>query len=202
MADYIAEVAGDLFYREGLHAVGVDRVADTAGLTKRTLYRHFRTKDELIAASLRRAPRVDFPVSGSPTDRIMGAFELLEGYLSGTKYRGCPYIIFTAELTAPDHPARRLIEKLIAKRRAWFLERATEAGLAHPEAVAEELDLVFDGALASGAKRGDRVAAQTAVRLARCIVGGATTRMGEKADGTRMPGAAEARLRPGRGIRR
>jgi AcrR family transcriptional regulator len=175
MADYIAEVAGGLFYREGIHAVGVDRIADTAGLTKRTLYHHFNTKDELIAASLRRAPRVDFPGAGPPDERIIGAFALLEDYLSSTEYRGCPYIIFTAELAAPDHPARRLIEKLIAKRRAWFFDRATEAGLANPGLVAEELDLVFDGALASGAKRRDGIAAQTALRLARAIVLGAAS---------------------------
>jgi AcrR family transcriptional regulator len=172
-ADYIAEVAGNLFYREGIHRVGVDRVADTAGLTKRTLYRHFRSKDELIAASLRRAPRLQFPASGDPAARIIGAFALLESYLSGTKYRGCPYIIFTAELTDPGHPARRLIEQLLAKRRAWFRERAAEAVLRDPELVAEELDLIFDGALASGAKRGDPVAARTALRLARTIVAGA-----------------------------
>ena len=63
MADYIAEVAASLFYREGLHAVGVDRVAATAGLTKRTIYRHYRSKDELIAASLRHAPRASFPTT-------------------------------------------------------------------------------------------------------------------------------------------
>ena len=170
IADYIAEVAAGLFYREGLHAVGVDRVADTAGLTKRTIYRHFRSKDELIAASLRRAPRVEFPAAGRPVARIIGAFDLLETYLSGTEYRGCPYIIFTAELTDRGHPARRLIEKLIAKRRAWFRDRAAEAGLAAPDEVAEQLDLLFDGALASGAKRGDAAAARTARRMASIVL--------------------------------
>jgi AcrR family transcriptional regulator len=173
MANYIAEVAAGLFYSEGLHAVGVDRVADTAGLTKRTIYRHYRSKDELIAASLRHAPRASFPTSGAPLERIAGAFDSLEAYMTGTQYRGCPYIIFTAELTAPDHPARRLIEKLLSKRRAWFRDRAAEAGLVNPEEVAEELDVLFDGALASGAKRGDLVAAETAKRLARRVVAAA-----------------------------
>ncbi len=173
MANYIAEVAAGLFYREGLHAVGVDRVADTAGLTKRTIYRHYRSKDELIAASLRHAPRAVFPTAGDPLERIAGAFDSLEAYLTGTQYRGCPYIIFSAELTEPDHPARKLIEKLLVKRRAWFRDRAAEAGLVNPEEVAEELDVLFDGALASGAKRGDLVAARTAKRLARRVVAAA-----------------------------
>jgi AcrR family transcriptional regulator len=171
IADYIAEVAADLFYRDGVHAVGVDRVADTAGLTKRTIYRHFRSKDELIAASLRRAPRMRFPSSGTPVERILGAFDLLETFLTGSQYRGCPYIIYTAELTDPGHPARRLIETYIAKRRGWFRDRAAEAGASDPDAVAEELDLLFDGALASGAKRGNVIAAQTAKRMARMVLG-------------------------------
>lgn len=170
MADYIAEVAAGLFYRDGIHAVGVDRIAEVAGLTKRTLYRHFRSKDELIAASLRRAPRVAFPVSGPPLERIVGAFVMLESYLTGSAYRGCPYIIFTAELTAPGHPARQLIQKLVTKRRAWFRDRAAEAGLSDPDEVAEALDVLFDGALASGAKRGDIVPAQTALRIARLVL--------------------------------
>jgi AcrR family transcriptional regulator len=170
MPDYIAEVAARLFYRDGIHAVGVDRVAATAGLTKRTLYRHFRSKDELIAASLRRAPRVQFPEQGAPVDRILGAFDMLETFLDGSEYRGCPYIIFTAELTERGHPARRLIEHLLAKRRAWFRDRAVEAGLQKPDDVAEQLDVLFDGAAASGAKRGNLVAARTAKRLALMVV--------------------------------
>jgi AcrR family transcriptional regulator len=173
IADYIAEVAADLFYRDGVHRVGVDRVADAARLTKRTIYRHFRSKDELIAASLRRAPRIRFPAAGTPADRILGAFDLLEQFLAGSQYRGCPYIIYTAELTDPQHPARRLIDTFIAKRRAWFRDRAAEAGARDPESVAEELDLLFDGALASGAKRGNLVAAQTAKRMARMVLTGA-----------------------------
>lgn len=171
--DYIAEVAADLFYRDGIHAVGVDRVANTAGLTKRTLYRHFRSKDDLIAASLRGAPRVKFPDAGGPTERIIGAFDMLENFLNGTKYRGCPYIIFTAELTEPDHPARRLIETLLAKRRRWFRDRAAEAGLRNPEDVAEQLDVLFDGAAASGAKRGDLVAVRAAKGLVRMVLASA-----------------------------
>jgi AcrR family transcriptional regulator len=173
IADHIAEVAAGLFYRDGVHAVGVDRVADTAGVTKRTIYRHFRSKDELIAASLRRAPRIRFPSTGTPADRVLGAFEVLEQFLSGSKFRGCPYIIYTAELTDPGHPARRLIEMYIARRREWFRDRAAEAGACDPDAVAEELDLLFDGALASGAKRGNLVAAQTAKRMARMVLAAA-----------------------------
>lgn len=173
MAEYIAEVAAALFYRDGIHAVGVDRIAAEARLTKRTLYKHYRSKDELIAASLRHAHRVAFPATGAPRERILGAFGMLESYLASNAFRGCPYIIFTAELTEPGHPARRYIEKLLMRRRAWFQDRAAEAGFANPEDIAEELDVVFDGALASAAKRGDLTAVRTARRVAERILASA-----------------------------
>jgi AcrR family transcriptional regulator len=173
MPDYIAEVAARLFYRDGIHAVGVDRVAATAGLTKRTLYRHFPSKDELIAAALRRAPRVLFPEHGTPVERILGAFDVLETFLDGSEFRGCPYIIFTAELTEPGHPARRLIEHLLERRRGWFRDRAVEAALQNPNDVAEQLDVLFDGAAASGAKRGNLVATRAAKQLALIVISAA-----------------------------
>jgi AcrR family transcriptional regulator len=165
LAAYIAEVAANLFYREGIHGVGIDRIADTVGVTKRTIHHHYRSRDELIAAALRHAPRVRFPAEGTSDERIMGVFALLRRFLQDTRYRGCPYIIFSAELTATGHPARRLIERRLQRRRQWFRERAIEAGLAEAEEVAEELDVLFDGALASGAKRGDLAAPQAARRV-------------------------------------
>lgn len=170
LSDHIAEVAARLFYAEGIHAVGVDRVADTAQVTKRTLYRHFRSKDDLIAASLRRAPLVLFPDQGEPVQRIIGAFESMERFLRESAYRGCPYVFYSAELTERRHPARRLIERRLQKRRQWFRDRATEAGLTDPDAVAEQLDVLFDGALASGTKRGNVVASRAALQLVHLVL--------------------------------
>ena len=171
LAQHIAEVAAGLYYRHGIHRVGVDRVADAAGLTKRTLYHHYRSKDELIAAALRHSPGIVFPADGPPQERILGAFERLETFLETSAYRGCPYVFYAAELTDRRHPARRIIERRLQRRREWFRDRAGEAGLPDPDALAEELDLLFDGALALGAKRGDVIAARTARRLAARVLG-------------------------------
>lgn len=176
LRDHIAEVAARLFYEHGIHAIGVDRIAASAEVTKRTLYRHFRSKDELIAASLRRAPLVRFPEHGDPVARLIGAFETLETFLCDTSYRGCPYIFYTAELTERSHPARRLIERRLLARRQWFRDRAAEAGLRNPEDVAERLDVLFDGALASGAKRGDVVAARAALELVHLVLANASAK--------------------------
>jgi AcrR family transcriptional regulator len=167
MKEHIAAVAASLFYAEGINKVGVDRVADKAGVTKRTLYHHFSSKDDLIAAALRSAPNVLFPGEGPPAERIRGAFESLNRFFTDTAFRGCPYIIFSAELTDRRHPARQLIERRLAKRRQWFEARLAEAGACDPPALAEELDVLFDGALAAAAKRGtlEPVAAATRVAM-------------------------------------
>jgi AcrR family transcriptional regulator len=168
---HIARVAARLFYEEGIHAVGVDRIADEAHITKRTLYHHYPSKDELIAAALRVAPMVAFPSDGDPVDRIIGAFEMLGEFLTNTRYRGCPYIIFTAELVERGHPARQIIERRIAKRRAWFREMAQQAGVSDPDLLSEQLDVLFDGALASGTKRGDLTPAKAALSAAKALLG-------------------------------
>ncbi len=167
---HIARVAARLFYEQGIHAVGVDRIADEAKITKRTLYHHYSSKDELIAASLRVSPIVVFPTEGKPVERIAGAFENLGRFLESTRYRGCPFIFYAAELVDRDHPARAIIEQLVAKRRAWFRDLAVQAGAARPQALAEQLDVLFDGALAAGAKRGELAPARAALSAARALL--------------------------------
>jgi AcrR family transcriptional regulator len=167
---HIARAAADLFYRYGIHAVGVDRIADEAGVTKRTLYHHYPSKDELIAAALRVSPIVEFPREGTPVDRIMGAFIALKEFLARTDYRGCPYIFFTAELVDRNHPARHMVQRRVAKRRAWFTELAGAAGAHDPTALAEQLDVLFDGALASGTKREDLRPVEAAIGAARSLI--------------------------------
>jgi AcrR family transcriptional regulator len=171
---HIARVAARLFYEEGIHAVGVDRIADEANTTKRTLYHHYPSKDHLIAAALRVAPMAEFPLEGPPLERIIGAFEKLEEFLTDTKYRGCPYIIFTAELVDRGHPARQIIERRIAKRRAWFRDMAQQAGIADPDLLSEQLDVLFDGALACGTKRGELTPAKAALSAAKILLSGVT----------------------------
>jgi AcrR family transcriptional regulator len=170
LSDHIATVAAGLFYREGIHVVGVDRVAAEAEITKRTLYRHFRSKDELVAAALRRAPRIAFPREGDPADRIAGAFRVMIDFLRRGAYRGCPYIIAAAELTDPHHPGRVVVREMTEKRHAWFRARAAEAGATDPAMLAEQLEVLFDGALAGASKRGETLPAEAALAAAQALL--------------------------------
>lgn len=172
LKEHIASVAASLFYSQGINRVGVDRVAGEAGVTKRTLYHHFPSKDELVAAALRAAPIALFPDQGEPLERIRGAFAALYEYLHNTQFRGCPYIIYSAEITDRQHPARQLIERRILKRRKWFESRLHEAGVDAASEVAEELDVIFDGALASGTKRASIEPVKAAIRAATRVLEG------------------------------
>ncbi|HEV3087941.1 MAG TPA: helix-turn-helix domain-containing protein [Candidatus Elarobacter sp.] len=176
LADHIALVAGGLFYREGIHMVGVDRVAAEAEVTKRTLYRHFPSKDLLIAAALRRAPKIRFPRDGTPRSQISGAFRAMIEFLKSSSYRGCPYIIASAELVDPHHPARVIVNELVRRRRQWFHDRVVEAGAASPELLAEQLDVLFDGALANAVKRSETIPAEAALAAAESLLDAATPR--------------------------
>jgi AcrR family transcriptional regulator len=167
---HIALVAAGLFYREGINVVGVDRVAAAASITKRTLYRHYPSKDALIAAAIRRAPKIRFPKDGTPRELVLGAFRALIDFVENTAYRGCPYIIVAAELTDRNHPARLVVEELTRRRRLWFRERAAELHAPDAELLAEQLDVLFDGALASAAKRSDSAPAQAAMRTAEMLI--------------------------------
>jgi len=167
---HVAKVAAELFYRDGIHAVGVDRIALEAGVTKRTLYHHYASKGELITAALRVSPVITFPREGPPVDRILGAFTALKEFLACTDFRGCPYIFFTAELVDRYHPARHLVQRRVAQRRAWFAQMTEAAGAQDAAALAEQLDVLFDGALASGTKREDLRPAEAAINAARTLI--------------------------------
>jgi AcrR family transcriptional regulator len=166
LKERIAAVAASLFYAEGINRVGVDRVAEEAGVTKKTLYHYFPSKDQLIVEALRTSPIVLFPTDGPPLERIRGAFVALNAYLTDSGFRGCPYNIYSAELTDRSHEARKLIERRITKRRAWFEARLQEADVIDVTARAEELDVLFDGALAAGMKSGTLAPVYAATRVA------------------------------------
>ena len=176
LASHIAEVAAELFYQRGINLVGVDAIANAAGITKRTLYRHFASKDNLVVASLSHGPSVNFPPAGEPRKRLLGAFDDLIRFVGAPTYRGCPYINAAAELTNPAHPARKIVENFTTRRRSWFRRRLTEAGVSDAEMLAEQLDLLFDGALANATKRRSTAPAVAARAAAQTLINAALKR--------------------------
>ncbi len=155
----IVRAAGDLFYAEGIHAVGVDRVTAAAGVAKATLYQQFRSKDELVAACLQRRAEhwrasVADPVlalPGSAARRVGAVFERLGEAFAAPGYRGCPFINAAAEYPGPDGPVAAAIAAHRAQVRGLFAELLAEllAGVpaARRAALTDQLVLLYDGTM-------------------------------------------------------
>ena len=151
----IVRAAGDLFYAEGIHAVGVDRVTAAAGVAKATLYQQFRSKDELVAACLRRRAEhwrasVADPVlalPGSAARRVGAVFERLGKAFATPGYRGCPFINAAAEYPGPDGPVAAAIAAHRAQVRGLFAELLAGVPAARRAALTDQLVLLYDGTM-------------------------------------------------------
>ncbi len=152
--DRILAAAADLFVREGINAVGVDRLSAQAGVSKRSLYQHFGTKDAVVAEMLERhgtelaggtlPPEDD---DAEPRARIMAVFEGLSGLSADEGFVGCPFVNVSSELRdARDHPAVAVARAAKARLTAYFERQLSLAGARDAAAGAVQLTMLFDGA--------------------------------------------------------
>jgi AcrR family transcriptional regulator len=152
--DRILAAARDLFYRHGIRAVGVDAIAEAAGTNKMTLYRHFPSKDELVAEYLRQCAERDAANwerlrarhPGDPLARLRAWIKDMSDHVVSLDERGCPLVNAAVELPEKDHPARRVIEQCKCATRHKVIALCREAGLNEPELLADELNLMLEGA--------------------------------------------------------
>ena len=146
--------AGELFYRNGIRAVGVDAIAEAAGTNKMTLYRHFSSKDELVAEYLRQSAkgeaaswdRLQAQHPGDPLAQLRAWLKDMSSHVVNRDERGCPLANAAVELPDKDHPARRVIEECKAASRARVIGLCRAAGLKEPEQLADELNIMLEGA--------------------------------------------------------
>lgn len=155
MVERILNTADRLFYQRGIRAVGVDLIAAEAGISKRSLYDYFPSKEALIEAYLERYTLPLPQIGASPAAQILGAFDRLERMFRQDGFRGCPLVNAVAELGAGCEPVRSIAARFKQERRAWFRARLTEAGLADPDALALQLLLLSEGAIAAMLVSGD-----------------------------------------------
>ncbi len=170
-AGHIADIASRLFYSEGIGSLGVDRVSDLAGVTKKTLYRHFGSKDALVAAAVRGASPLAIPERPEdPAEGIAAMFRQVVDFVSQPEFRGCQELNAASQLPDFRHPARLAIRELRLRRRAWFRERAVELGARDPDVFADELIVAFDGGLAASMIFRTPAPARAAVHIAAMVV--------------------------------
>ncbi len=154
--DHLVDTALEMFCRDGFHATGIDKILAEAGVAKMTLYNHFRSKDELILAVLRRRDerfrhafvRAVERRAAAPRDRLLAIFDALEEWFCRNDFTGCTFINAAAEYTAQHDPIHALSAEHKRLVEAYVRELAEAAEAADPDALARSLMLLFEGATA------------------------------------------------------
>ena len=174
----ILSVASDLFYRHGVRAIGVEAIAEAAETNKMTLYRHFSSKDELVAEYLRRLAEqaksswdqleADHP--GDAPTQLRAWLEEMAAHVASGDERGCPLANAAVELPDKDHPARRVIETFKSAQRERLIQLCAAAALAEPEMLADELFLLLEGARVTAQSMGPKGLGDRLVRMGEAMI--------------------------------
>jgi AcrR family transcriptional regulator len=149
--------ASRLFYTEGLHSVGIDRIVAEAQVTRATLYRHFPSKDDLVVAYLTEADKMIRDQvgaardhGGTPADVVRAVAESIAAGIRMPGFRGCAFLNAAAEYPDPAHP----VHQAVLAHRDWFSRTVTEVlaavGETPPEPAARHFVMLRDGAMAAG----------------------------------------------------
>lgn len=176
-AQRILDVASELFYWRGIHAVGVDTIAAESGVTKRTLYNRFGSKDGLIVAYLQARDRrwrelVTARLDGEhadPVQRVLVPFDVLPEWLAPST-RGCSFVNAFAELPEAEHPGRQVVVAEKKWLRDLFRDLLAGAGARDPDLLAVQLLSLHEGAIICHAITDEPTAAHSARAAAETLI--------------------------------
>lgn len=176
--DHLIDTAIKMFCKHGYHATGIDSLIAEAGISKKTMYQHFRSKEELIYAALRQYDGVfrnNFmkAVEGAaqtPQGKLLAIFDVAEEWFSDQNFFGCMFINAIGEYSDEASPVRGISKQF--KKLVWdyVLDLAQEAGANNPEELADELCLLLEGAIVTAQVSEKPQAAQTARKIAERII--------------------------------
>jgi len=177
----ILSVASELFYHQGVRAVGIDTIIAAAGVAKMSLYRAFPSKDDLVAAYLERRnlefwERWDRTVAAHPDDpraQLEGLLDAITRRTVSEAYRGCPFLNTATEFPGSDLPADRVIREHMRAVNDRLRAMAAAAGARDPQALADQLQIVIDGAYVAGQSRGADGPAQALATAGRVLIAAA-----------------------------
>ena len=182
----LLQAADELLYREGLGAVGIDRLLEAANVAKATMYVNFRSKDELFDAYLQSRHERTLAAlaeiehsSDTVAEQIDAIFDYLADLNSDEAFRGCAFVLAAAELPAPDRPAMPWARKHKHAVREVFRRLFDNAGLDDPDGRADELAILYDGALITNVLRPEANAVERARKMAFRIIEIPTKRSSE-----------------------
>ncbi len=195
--DRLLAAANELFYQEGIHTVGIERVLERAGVAKASLYSTFGSKDELVRAYLlarheRRQARINARIARheDPRDKILAIFDLIAELAAEPNFRGCAFMRASAE--GPSGETK--VTQVAADTRAWtrglYTDLAREAGVTDPDQVGRRLMMLYDGAMVGAAMDGGAAAPKLARAMAEELLDAHTP---ARRPGARRPKRGSAR---------
>lgn len=155
--DDLIDAAMRVFYRNGFHASGLDKVLQEGGVSRMTLYNHFKSKDELIIAALRRRDEIfrnqmmKFVQTSAtdPTDQLLAVFDFHEQWFTDSQFCGCMFINASAEFHDPASPPRCLAADTKLEVIRFLRELCSKAHASDPDTLADQLNLLLEGAIVS-----------------------------------------------------
>jgi AcrR family transcriptional regulator len=174
----ILETAYGLFCRHGIRAVGIDTIIERSGVAKMTVYRHFKSKDDLVLAVIdRREQRwtrgwLEREIrlrSDDPAERLLAVFDVFDGWFRKRSYEGCLFINALLEVDDRSHPIHRASRDQLARIRDLIAELAADAGVADPDSFARQWHILMKGSIVAAAE-GDTEAAMRAQAMGRLLL--------------------------------
>ncbi|MFO2463534.1 TetR/AcrR family transcriptional regulator [Pseudomonas sp. 15FMM2] len=175
--DIILDVAEKLIYRSGIAATGMDRLVKTAGVSRKSIYRYFANKDELVIAALQRRDQrwmqwlqTEVERNQSTGERLLGLFTALKAWFGSKDFRGCAFINTSGETGDPHDPVRLLAKAHKQKLFEYLLQLCKAHGCVAAEQQAAQLLILIDGAITVAFVTGDASAADNAQAMARTLL--------------------------------
>ncbi len=176
--DQLIQTAVKLFAKNGIHATGVDSIVEHSGVTKKTLYAHFRTKEELVLAVLRYydgLARNEFMRKverggTTPRRRLLAIFDFAQDWFQQTNYYGCLFINTIGEYSDQDTPIRQICKEYKKLVQDYIYSLCQQAGAKDPQGLAEELALLLEGATVTAQVSQNPRTAKVAKRVARGLI--------------------------------
>jgi AcrR family transcriptional regulator len=152
----LIQAGHEIFYREGFLAVGLDRLLNEVGCSKQTFYNHFESKDDLIVAvidehhrwwSSEVRDRIQRSAGPDARAQLLAMFDVINDIMHQPEYYGCIYINAAVEFPQPHHPAHQSARRAKEDGLALLEDLAERAGASDPLALAQEVDMIIEGAL-------------------------------------------------------
>ena len=174
----LIQTATRLFSEHGFHATGIDMILRESGLAKKTLYNHFRSKDELIYAVLQHYDglarnhfiRETEELAQTPRERLIALFDVARNWFDQKDFYGCMFINAIGEYSGEDTRIRRICKEYKRLMREYMISLADEAGAVDPEGLADEIFLLYEGATVTAQVNNDASAADVAKRAAEALI--------------------------------